>query len=123
MKLFVDVTNRYLVNKKFVYDENDVDIKINNINTGNSVELENLSSGEKQLISLFSMLYLDKADNYIVIFDEPELSLSIEWQESLLPDMINSGKCSFLIAATHSPFIFDNELDNKTGIIEVIREG
>lgn len=123
IKLFVDVANRYLVNKKFVYDENDVDIKINNINTGNSVELENLSSGEKQLISLFSMLYLDKADNYIVIFDEPELSLSIEWQESLLPDMINSGKCSFLIAATHSPFIFDNELDNKTGIIEVIREG
>ena len=123
IKLFVNVANKYLVNKEFIYDENNVDIKINNIKTGNVVELENLSSGEKQLVSLFSMLYLDKVDNYIVIFDEPELSLSIEWQESLLPDMLDSGKCNFLVAATHSPFIFENALDDKTGIIEVIREG
>jgi len=123
IKIFVEVANKYLVNKEFVYDENNVDIKINNVKTGNVVELENLSSGEKQLVSLFSMLYLDKVDNYIVIFDEPELSLSIEWQESLLPDMLDSGKCNFLVAATHSPFIFDNSLDDKTGIIEVIREG
>lgn len=123
IKLFVSVANKYLVNKEFVYDENDVDIKILNVKTKKVVELDNLSSGEKQLVSLFSMLYLDEADNYIVIFDEPELSLSIEWQESLLPDMLGSGKCNFLVAATHSPFIFDNDLDSKTGIIEVIREG
>jgi predicted ATPase len=123
IKIFVDVANRYLVNKEFSYDENNVDIKVVNKKTGNTVELENLSSGEKQLISLFSMLYLDKIDDYIIIFDEPELSLSIEWQETLLPDMLDSGKCQFMVAATHSPFIFDNCLDNKTGIIEVIREG
>ena len=123
IKVFVDVANKYLVNKEFSYDENNVDIKVVNKKTGNTVELENLSSGEKQLVSLFSMLYLDKVDDYIVIFDEPELSLSIEWQETLLPDMLNSGKCQFMVAATHSPFIFDNELDDKTGIIEVIREG
>jgi predicted ATPase len=123
IKIFVEVANRYLVNKEFSYDENNVDIKVVNKKTGNTVELENLSSGEKQLISLFSMLYLDKVDDYIVIFDEPELSLSIEWQETLLPDMLDSGKCQFMVAATHSPFIFDNCLDNKTGIIEVIREG
>jgi hypothetical protein len=28
----------------------------------------------------------------------------------LLPDIIESGRCRFLIAATHSPFIFDNQL-------------
>ena len=123
IKMFVRVTNRYLVNKEFRYDENNVEIQVINQNTENKVELENLSSGEKQLVSLFSMLYLDKADDYIVIFDEPELSLSIEWQESLLPDMLDSGKCRFLVAATHSPFIFDNALDNYTGIIEVTREG
>lgn len=123
IKVFVNIANKYLVNKEFSYDENDVDIKVINKKTGNTVALENLSSGEKQLISLFSMLYLDKVDNYIVIFDEPELSLSIEWQETLLPDMLNSGKCKFMVAATHSPFIFDNELDDKTGIIEVLREG
>ncbi|WP_415911988.1 AAA family ATPase [Neptuniibacter sp. QD37_11] len=123
IKKFVEIANKYLVNKKFSYDENSVDIKVVNKKTKNTVELENLSSGEKQLISLFSKLYLNKAQDYIVIFDEPELSLSIEWQETLLPDMIASRKCKFLVAATHSPFIFENELDDKTGIIEVTREG
>lgn len=123
IKLFVKVANRYLVNKEFIYDENNVDIKILNKKSKSTVELENLSSGEKQLISIFSMLYLDKIDDYIIIFDEPELSLSIEWQETLLPDMLDSKKCQFLVAATHSPFIFDNYLDDKTGIIEIVREG
>jgi hypothetical protein len=39
------------------------------------------------------------------------LSLSIFWQENLLPDIIDSGKCEFLFAVTHSPFIFNNKLD------------
>jgi predicted ATPase len=123
IKIFVNVANHYLVNKEFIYDENNVDIQVVNRKTKKPVDLENLSSGEKQLISLFSKLYLDKVNDYIIIFDEPELSLSIEWRETLLPDILDSGKCKFLVAATHSPFIFDNRLDNKTGIIEVIREG
>jgi hypothetical protein len=47
----------------------------------------------------------------LVLFDEPELSLSMLWQKELLPDIVNSNKCNFLLAVTHSPFIFDNELD------------
>lgn len=122
IKSFIVIANKYLVNKEFIYDENNVEISVFNKKSGNVVALEKLSSGEKQLISLFSLLYLEKEENYIVIFDEPELSLSIEWQEMLLPDMLDSKKCKFLVAATHSPFIFNNELDNNTGIIEVTRE-
>lgn len=122
IKSFIKVANKYLVKKEFIYDENNVEISVINKKSKNIVTLENLSSGEKQLLSLFSLLYLEEEKNYIVIFDEPELSLSIEWQEMLLPDMLKSGKCKFLVAATHSPFIFDNELDSKTGIIEVMRE-
>lgn len=122
IKSFVEIANKYLVKKEFIYDENNVEISVINKKSKNVVTLENLSSGEKQLLSLFSLLYLEKEEEYIVIFDEPELSLSIEWQEMLLPDMLNSGKCKFLVAATHSPFIFDNELDSKTGIIEIMKE-
>lgn len=122
IKSFIEIANKYLVKKEFIYDENNVEISVINKKSKNIVTLENLSSGEKQLLSLFSLLYLEKEENYIVIFDEPELSLSIEWQEMLLPDMLNSGKCKFLVAATHSPFIFENELDSKTGIIEVMKE-
>jgi hypothetical protein len=28
-----------------------------------------------------------------------------------LPDIVKSGKCHFLLAVTHSPFIFENELE------------
>ena len=74
--------------------------------------LSKLSSGEKQIISIFSKIYLSESDRrFIVLFDEPELSLSMLWQRQLLPDIINFNKCDFLLAVTHSPFIFDNELD------------
>ena len=76
-----------------------------------SIDIRNLSSGEKQIISLFSKIYLESSEEFILLFDEPELSLSIEWQKILLPDILKSGKCKLLLAVTHSPFIFDNELD------------
>ena len=119
IKEFVNVINKYLVDKEFSYDESRVEIQIVNKRTGKSVQLEKLSSGEKQLISVLSKLYLEQTEKYAVIFDEPELSLSIEWQETLLPDILKSKKCSFLLAATHSPFIFDNELDQLTGSLKI----
>jgi len=122
IKSFIKIANKYLVKKEFIYNENNVEISIINKKSKNIVTLENLSSGEKQLLSLFSLLYLEKENDYFVIFDEPELSLSIEWQEMLLPDMLASNKCRFLVAATHSPFIFNNELDSITGIIEIMQE-
>lgn len=63
------------------------------------------------MLSIFSKLYLEQQKPCIILFDEPELSLSIKWQEHFLPDIMKSGKCSLLVAVTHSPFIFDNEYD------------
>lgn len=113
IQVFTEVCNRYLTDKKFEYDEGSVSLKIVRRKTGNEVDIETLSSGEKQIISLFCNLYLRRGTNYAIFFDEPELSLSIEWQKTLLPDLIESGKCAFLFATTHSPFIFENSLANK----------
>jgi len=112
IKRFKDVCNKYLGDKEFRYNESTVAIEIFRINTNDIVSLNKLSSGEKQIVSLFSKIYLEFSKNYIVLFDEPELSLSIEWQKQLLPDIIKSEKCKFLLSVTHSPFIFSNELDN-----------
>lgn len=76
------------------------------------VELDGLSSGEKQLLSIFSYLLLSKKQNYCLIIDEPELSLSVPWQKTLLPDILKTGSCSHIFAVTHSPFIFSNELES-----------
>ncbi|PXX98598.1 AAA family ATPase [Halomonas sp. LBP4] len=119
IQAFVDVANKYLVGKEIQYDESNVTIDVVNIRTGKDVLLEKLSSGEKQLISIFSKLYLESSAQNFIIFDEPELSLSIEWQKTLLPDIIASGQCGFLIAATHSPFIFENELDQYAEALPV----
>ncbi|ASF47462.1 AAA family ATPase [Methylovulum psychrotolerans] len=122
VKQFRDVCNKYLVGKQLFYDESAIKIFVKSDITDAAIELKYLSSGEKQIISMFAKIYLaEEGQRFIVLFDEPELSLSMPWQKQLLPDMINSTKCDFLLAVTHSPFIFDNELDRyAVGLSEYI---
>ncbi|MDX2302364.1 MAG: AAA family ATPase [Microscillaceae bacterium] len=121
IKTFRDVCNRYLIDKEVFYDESNIKIYIKSEDK-ESLPLSKLSSGEKQIISMFSKIYLSESDKrFVVLFDEPELSLSMLWQKQLLPDVMNSKKCDFLLAVTHSPFIFDNELDKYAmGLSEYI---
>ena len=74
------------------------------------IQLSELSSGEKQIVSLFSHLYLSEGGRHFVLIDEPELSLSVPWQMRFLKDIRNGEFCSGLVAVTHSPFVYDNEL-------------
>jgi predicted ATPase len=108
---FVALCNKYLEGKGIVYDDQRYELAVRDVRQ-RPIELASLSSGEKQIISLFSHVYLDENRKYILIIDEPELSLSVPWQQSLLPDLMGSGQCEFLAAVTHSPFIFENELDS-----------
>ncbi|AFZ33594.1 AAA ATPase (plasmid) [Gloeocapsa sp. PCC 7428] len=119
---FVEVCNEYLVGKKIVYDYTNFQIVINlNRETENyeQLEMRMLSSGEKQIVSLFSHIHLSEITGYFVIIDEPELSLSVPWQKRFLPDIIKNVHCNGLVAVTHSPFIFqDNELNDYTHNLE-----
>ena len=111
---FVNTCNKYLNDKQFRYNPSNLTLEIyieNGIELDHTVRLTQLSSGEKQIVSLFSKLYLESEEKSIVIIDEPELSLSINWQQMLLPDIMRSNNCSFLLTVTHSPFIFENEFD------------
>lgn len=110
IKEFSEVCSKYLRGKKMNYNESKLTLNVVDLR-GNVIDLKDLSSGEKQIISIFSRIYLETQNKVIVLFDEPELSLSMEWQKDLLPDILNSKKCELLVAVTHSPFIFDNELD------------
>ena len=129
INMFCEICNKYLSDKKFVYDASNVSLEIYRcvdgkpvISQNNNVQLNQLSSGEKQIVSIFSQIYLELDKKYVVLFDEPELSLSIYWQENLLPDIIASGNCKFLMAVTHSPFIFGDKLKQYTiGMHEFIK--
>ncbi len=122
VKKFRDICNHYLIKKQVFYDESAIKIYIKSHITEQAIELSKLSSGEKQIISIFSRIYLsDETQRFMVLFDEPELSLSMLWQKQLLPDVLASNKCDFLMAVTHSPFIFDNALDKyAVGLNEYI---
>lgn len=111
---FAETCNKYLYGKNFVYNRYDMTLdleynyKINHNGISERIELESLSSGEKQIVAIFAMVYLEKKPFYLFI-DEPEMSLSIIWQRSLLMDILKSGKCIFMFATTHSPYIFEND--------------
>lgn len=123
IKNFRDICNGYLQDKKFVYDESSVDIRIESDYNKEILDLECLSSGEKQIVSLFSKIYLDVGKAFVMLLDEPELSLSIFWQEKLLSDIIASNKCKFLLAVTHSPFIYSNNemKDYAAGLTDFVK--
>ena len=122
IKKFADTCNKYLNLKQFVYDESSISLQIFRNNSPDEIELEQLSSGEKQIVSLFSKIYLELDESFIILFDEPELSLSIYWQQRLLTDILNSKKCNFLLTVTHSPFIYDNEMENYAfGLTDYIK--
>ncbi len=111
---FVRTCNSYLDGKELVYDELSYRVFVRESGEkGREIKLPFLSSGEKQVVSLFAHLYLSNR-KYIIVVDEPELSLSVTWQKTLLPDIWASGNCTYLAAVTHSPFIFDNEFEKYT---------
>jgi predicted ATPase len=116
---FGRVCNDYLTGKEMIYDNVSYHIFIRQTDVqsagpaeeGEQLELKSLSSGEKQIVSLISHIYLFGKQCFVVIIDEPELSLSVPWQRKLLPDILATGECNGLIAVTHSPFIWENELE------------
>ena len=128
IKDFVKTCNKYLVNKKFVYNESKISIFVESNFNNEIVELEDLSSGEKQIISIFALIYLDQLKEKIfMLIDEPELSLSLIWQEMLLNDIYASGKVTYILAVTHSPFIYENLpeecIENMESIFEYSKGG
>jgi energy-coupling factor transporter ATP-binding protein EcfA2 len=93
---FVSVCNGYLKDKEISFDAKSYSILVRLLNNGEPIELKDLSSGEKQIVSLFSHLYLHEDESFILLIDEPELSLSVPWQKLLLPDIWGSGRVRFL---------------------------
>jgi hypothetical protein len=112
---FVELCNQYLTGKQIIYDNTKYTIFIRlegeNKDSPETLGMQKLSSGEKQIVSLFSHLYLSRQKTFFVVIDEPELSLSVPWQRRFLPDIVESGMCSGVIAVTHSPFVWENKLE------------
>ncbi|QYK42998.1 MAG: AAA family ATPase [Paracoccaceae bacterium] len=121
MREFVSVIQKYLRPKNAVYDIEKYHFGIFAEN-GKDIALNELSSGEKQLVSLFAMLGFS-TEKSLVLIDEPELSLSAVWQTTFLEDLVRFKSCAQLIAVTHSPFVFENSLASSVIDFETCRLG
>lgn len=77
------------------------------------VRFSQLSSGEQQIITLFSKIAVKAKNRVVFLIDEPEISLHVQWQQalpSLFSQIAEQVKCDFVIA-THSPTLIANARD------------
>jgi ABC-type lipoprotein export system ATPase subunit len=74
---------------------------------GQQIRPRQLSSGEQQMMVLAYEILFRAKPNTLVIVDEPELSLHVLWQDSLIDDLTRMGDIAGLqfLMATHSPTI------------------
>lgn len=70
---------------------------------GKSHAYSELSAGEKQLLLIMLAVFMQERREAILIMDEPEISLHIDWQNRLLADIRRLNPNCQIIVSTHSP--------------------
>lgn len=67
------------------------------------ISIYQLSSGEKQILIILLKVLLQDNQPYILLLDEPEISMHVTWQHSLIENIQKLNENCQLIIATHSP--------------------
>lgn len=101
---FVQIMNELLNGRKtlVISERNDL---VFSTRDGREIKIEDLSSGEKQLLIILGEALLQEQSPVVYIADEPELSLHVTWQEQLTNVLIRLNPNAQIIFATHSPDI------------------
>ena len=89
--------------KGFSKDEKTLPIFENS--AGEEFDINDLSSGEKQLFLRTLSIKMLEPNNSIILIDEPELSLHPKWQQRIIEVYNKIGENNQIIVATHSPHI------------------
>lgn len=88
------------------------------IDDGEEIPLYKLSSGEKQLLLILMRVFLMEEQPYILLMDEPEISLHIEWQYKLFEEIRRLNPHCQIITSTHSPSLFGDGWGDKLVFVE-----
>lgn len=99
---FISSINGLYRGKQARFDVND-GLKITGSDE-NEIPLSNLSSGEQQVLLLLCNTILARDQSSVFLIDEPELSLNVKWQRSLVDVLLRCAEGSSVqfILATHS---------------------
>ncbi len=79
--------------------------------TFNAMDSRLLSAGEQQMLSF--LCYNAFYEDSVIFIDEPELSLHVDWQRRLFPNLMNQQSSNQFIVATHSPCIYAKYPDKE----------
>ncbi|WP_031440210.1 AAA family ATPase [Sphingomonas sp. FUKUSWIS1] len=102
---------RSLVERLFKHTGINIGTRLSFGDAANSVTSDALSAGEKQMLSF--ICYNAFNQNSVLIIDEPELSLHVDWQRQLFPMLLAQQSSNQFIIATHSPFIYSKYPDKE----------
>lgn len=122
---YIETLNYFLKDssKKILFKEETSELTFNNLNKdGKDItqykDINCLSSGEQQILILFSYIAFNSQNGKIFIIDEPELSLHIKWQEDFLEKLEKiTPKNTQLILATHSPILANKKKEKALNLL------
>lgn len=111
---YLNIVNTFLKdsNKKVQFDQRGhIYFSMGESTTKHAIDA--LSSGEAQIFVILTHLSFNsqvKSDNVLII-DEPELSLHVQWQELFVDSVLSANGDVQYIMATHSPSIVLERID------------
>ncbi len=114
IRQYLQAVNEFLEGKILCISQQPPELNTSSLqvkfDNGSYSSLRALSSGERQIITLIYAASQMSAQK-IVLIDEPEISLHIDWQRPLLKKMSEQLQDRQIIACTHSPVIASNYED------------
>jgi predicted ATPase len=117
LRKFEDSLNRFLENKKvdFAQPEARRGPRIT-LSNNKQTNLSVMSSGERHVFSiLFAATHIGSSDG-IILIDEPELSLHLDWQRTVLSELLNQCEGRQMIVCTHSGEVAAEHLNSMIEI-------
>ena len=112
-----EITNKVVNEINSIFDIFELDVKLKGFSkdektmpifensAGEEFDINDLSSGEKQLFLRTLSIKMLEPKNSIILIDEPELSLHPKWQQRIIEVYKKIGENNQIIIATHSPHI------------------
>lgn len=112
---FMSILNSFFKETKrefFINDDGFLNLRCNYKN-GKQIVVEwySLSMGEKNLLTLLLLAFLNRKNEILFLLDEPDLSMHISWQKKFIKTISKLSPKSKFIVSTHSPAMIDNSLD------------
>ena len=109
-ELFADTGKKIIRSKNEIMFEQD----------GDELLPYKLSSGEKQLLVILLTVLVQDKQPCVLLMDEPEVSLHIEWQQRIIEIIREMNPYAQLILTTHSPaMVMGGWIDAVTEVTDI----